>query len=83
MIMDSININTFRVGLTKFFDQIINNHQPMKIKDENGRSCVIISTEDWEKEQETLYILQNQDLMRQISESIKTHQNHQGYHPKP
>lgn len=28
---------------------------------------------DWEREQESLYVLQNKDLMQQISESISTH----------
>lgn len=79
--MDSINIDTFKVTLKECFNKVIDNHKPIKINDENGKSCIIISVEDWEKEQETLYILQNQDLMKQISESIKTHNNHQGYFP--
>ena len=30
-------------------------------------------TEDWEREQETLYVLQNNNLMQQIEQSTKTH----------
>ena len=37
--------------------------------------------EDWERDQETLYILQNSSLMKQISESARTHVERSGYTP--
>jgi antitoxin YefM len=42
---------------------------------------VILSTEDWEREQETLYILQNSNLMQQIADSLQTHTAKAGYTP--
>jgi antitoxin YefM len=42
---------------------------------------VVISAEDWEREQETLYVLQNSSLMKQIAESISTHVKREGYPP--
>ena len=33
---------------------------------------------DWD---ETLYVLQNENLMKQISQSMKTHNQSQGYQP--
>jgi hypothetical protein len=33
-----------------------------------------ISSEDWEQHQETLFVLQNDDLMKQISRSMETHE---------
>ena len=33
----------------------------------------MVSAEDWEREQETLYVLQNKSLMEQIERSLKTH----------
>jgi len=36
------------------------------------------TTETWD---ETLFILQNSDLMQQISQSMATHTKHQGYQP--
>ncbi len=42
---------------------------------------MVISAEDWEREQETLYILQNQSLMQQIAESQETHILNSGYEP--
>ena len=41
----------------------------------------MISAEDWEQSQETLYVLQNTDLMQQITKSFAAHINNQGYHP--
>ena len=40
-----------------------------------------MSAEDWEREQETLYVLQNSSLMRQLEESIKTYIERKGYTP--
>jgi antitoxin YefM len=37
--------------------------------------------DDWEQNQETLFVLQNDSLMKQISLSIATHENKQGYQP--
>ena len=45
----------------------------------NGGDFVAISAEDWERE--TLYVLQNANLMRQVEESLKTHEQHAGYRP--
>lgn len=41
----------------------------------------MISAADWEQEQETLYVLQNSNLMRQIANSMATHTQRQGYSP--
>lgn len=41
------------------------------------------SAEDWEQEQETLYVLQNKSLMEQIERSLETHQQGVGYRPSP
>lgn len=49
--------------------------------DHQGQDFVIVSAEDWEREQETLYALQNQDLMQQIARSMETHGTRQGHHP--
>jgi len=40
-----------------------------------------MSAEDWEREQETLYVLQNSSLMQQLAESVKTHAERKGYTP--
>jgi antitoxin YefM len=42
-----------------------------------------VSAEDWEREQETLYVLQNRSLMEQIERSLETHREGSGYVPTP
>ena len=54
---------------------------PLKVTHSGGVDFVVISAEDWEREQETLYVLQNNNLMKQIASSLKTHANHSGYLP--
>ena len=34
----------------------------------------VMSSKDWEHNQETLYVLQNKPLMQQIAASLQTHQ---------
>ena len=79
--MDSISVNQFREKLKHFVETVIQEHQPLKVTRRNGEDFVVISAEDWSREQETLYILQNQSLMQQIVESQATHQTNKGYQP--
>ncbi|MDJ0598684.1 MAG: prevent-host-death protein [Crocosphaera sp.] len=59
----------------------MNEHIPLKVKGNDGQDFVIISAEDWEQQQETLYVLQNSNLMKQIGDSITTHKQGKGYSP--
>jgi antitoxin YefM len=79
--MDSISVNQFREKLKQCVERVIQEHQPLKVTRRNGENFVVISAEDWEREQETLYVLQNKSLMQQISESQSTHQSNRGYKP--
>lgn len=80
--MDSISVNQFRDNLKAFVEQAVNNHTPLKVTRRSGEAFVVMSADDWEREQETLYVLQNNDLMRQIAESMATHKQGSGYIPK-
>ena len=71
--MDSISLNHFSESLTDWIDKITHQHSPIRVTDHQGQEFVVVSAEDWEREQETLYILQNQDLMKQIARSMETH----------
>lgn len=79
--MDSISVNRFRENLKHFVEQVISQHEPLKVTRRNGENFVVISAEDWETEQETLYVLQNSSLMQQIADSTKTHEQKSGYSP--
>ncbi len=79
--MESVSVNRFRENLKNFVEQSINEHEPIKVTRRNGEDFVVLSADDWEREQETLYVLQNNDLMRQIAASIASHANDEGYTP--
>jgi antitoxin YefM len=74
-IVDSISVNQFRDNLKSLVDKVVSEHEPLKVTRRGGDDFVVVSAEDWEREQETLYILQNSSLMRQIAESMATYRS--------
>ena len=79
--MDTVSVNKFRENLKRFVEQVTTQHLPIKVTRRAGEDFVVISAEDWEREQETLYVLQNTELMKQIATSTGTHSNRKGYKP--
>ncbi|MFK5948450.1 MAG: type II toxin-antitoxin system Phd/YefM family antitoxin [Methylococcales bacterium] len=79
--MNTITVNKFRGNLKNFVEQVITEHQPLKITRRGGEDFVVLSADDWEREQETLFILQNNDLLKQIQTSAISHKNNKGYKP--
>ena len=79
--MDTVSVNQFREKLKTFVEQVVTNHTPIKVTRRAGDAFVVMSAEDWEREQETLYVLQNTSLMKQIADSVATHTKSTGYTP--
>ena len=79
--VDTISVNKFRDNLKNFVEQVISKHMPIKVTRRNGKDFVVMSAEDWERDQETLFVLQNSSLMKQIVESARTHGERSGYKP--
>ncbi|MBS0496377.1 MAG: type II toxin-antitoxin system Phd/YefM family antitoxin [Proteobacteria bacterium] len=79
--MDNISVNKFRDNLKNIVEKVINEHQPVKITRRSGEDFVVISAEDWARDQETLFVLQNSHLMHQILASTQTHATQSGYTP--
>ncbi|VAW95997.1 RelB/StbD replicon stabilization protein (antitoxin to RelE/StbE) [hydrothermal vent metagenome] len=79
--MDSISVNKFRDNLKNFVEQVVTEHLPLKVTRRSGEDFVILSADDWEREQETLYVLQNSDLMKQIAASMTSNLKNAGYKP--
>jgi antitoxin YefM len=79
--MESTTVNKFRNSLKTFVEQVVSRHAPLRVTRRNGADFVVMSAEDWERDQETLYVLQNSSLMRQIAESSSTHSVHTGHTP--
>ena len=79
--MNSVSVNKFRDQLKCYVEQVITDHLPLKVTRRSGEDFIVISAEDWEREQETLYVLQNNNLMRQVAASMATHTKGEGYRP--
>lgn len=71
--MVEVSVNQFRANIKSYVDQAVSDHSPIHVKRRAGNDFVVISAEDWEREQETLFVLQNSSLSNQIAESLKTH----------
>ena len=79
--METTSVNKFRENLKSLVEQVINRHEPLKVTRRAGEDFIVVSADDWEREQESLYVLQNSDLMQQIADSLNTHTNDTGYRP--
>ena len=79
--MREISVNNFRANLKGSVEKVIRDHEPLCITRRNGENFVVVSEEDWQREQETLYILGNSSLMKQIVHSSRTHKKGKGYKP--
>jgi antitoxin YefM len=79
--VETVSVNQFRDNLKSYVEQVVDNHEPLKVTRRAGDAFVVISADDWEREQETLYVLQNAGLMAQISASTATHAQQKGYQP--
>jgi len=79
--MNSISVNKFRENLKSYVEQVVTQHMPLKVTRRSSEDFVVLSADDWEREQETLYVLQNNDLMKQIAASAATNANNKGYKP--
>ena len=79
--MDSISVNQFRDNLKAYVEQTVSEHEPIKVTRRAGDAFIIMSADDWEREQETLHVLQSNSLMKQIAESMNTHKTNKGHKP--
>lgn len=79
--MESISFNKFRDNLESSVDSVAARHEPLKVTQQNGIDFIIMSAKDWERERETLYILQDPYLMSQIRASQQTRGKQGGYIP--
>ncbi len=79
--METISVNQFRASIKDYVEQAASEHEPLKVTRRNGGDFIVMSAEDWERDQETLYVLQNSSLMKQIAESSRSHAERSGYTP--
>lgn len=79
--MESVSVSRFRDNLKTFVEQVVGGHEPLRVTRRGGEAFIVMSEQDWASEQETLYVLQNNDLMQQIARSLQTYAKNTGYQP--
>jgi antitoxin YefM len=77
----TLSVHQFRAHLKTYVDHAIDHHEPVMVQRKNGDPFVVMSLEDYAREQETLYVLSNASLMEQIAESTATHRQGTGHRP--
>ena len=81
--MREMSVHKFRSNLKSSVEKVVEDHAPLRVTRRSGGDFVVLAAADWEREQETLYVLQNRSLMKQIRRSTETHQEGRGYVPSP
>ena len=76
--MKTVSVYVFRDNLKTLVEDAISRHEPLRVSRRSGQDFVVMSAQDWEREQETLHVLQNSCLLQQIADSIKTHAKRAG-----
>lgn len=76
-----LSVNEFRANIKSYVDTVISTHEPLTVARRNGGDFVVMSREDYERDKETIYVLQNSSLMSQIAASAQTFESCTGYKP--
>ena len=68
--MTTLTASRARVGLYKLLDKTAESHEPIQITGKR-HNAVLISEEDWESIQETLYLLSVPGMRESIQKGLK------------
>lgn len=69
--MDIINYTTARQNLAQTMDKVIDDHAPITVTRGNDKAVVIISLEDWDALQETIYLMRSPANAQRLLDGIK------------
>jgi antitoxin YefM len=70
-IMKSISYTSLRKNLSSVLDTVEKDHIPYHIRRKNHKNMILLTEEDYESTQETLYLLSNPINANRIKESIE------------
>jgi antitoxin YefM len=70
--MNSISVDTFEKNLKDCVKKVIDNHNPLKVNNDNGEDFIIISAEDWSAIEETMYLNSIPGYIDSINEAINS-----------
>ena len=68
--MDTINYSTFRSNLASVLDKVNDDHLPVLVTRQNGKPAVILSLEDYNSYEETVYLMASPANARRLNQAI-------------
>ena len=68
--MDTINYSTFRSNLASVLDKVNDDHVPVLVTRQNGKPAVILSLEDYNSYEETVYLMTSPVNARRLNQAI-------------
>ena len=68
--MQSINYTTFRKNLAKTLDRVNDDHYPILITRQNGRTAVLLSLDDYRSYEETAYLMKSPRNAERLNTAI-------------
>ncbi len=74
--MQTANISDYQSHLSNYHQQIMDNHDPLRIADRHG-DVIVMAADDYDNLMETLYILKDEITMKSLLETRKSLE--QGY----
>ncbi|MEL7340601.1 MAG: type II toxin-antitoxin system prevent-host-death family antitoxin [Bacteroidota bacterium] len=69
--MDIINYTEARNKLSWAMDQVCENHVPLAITRRNGKAVVMLSLDDYNAWEETMYLMRSENNKQRLLQAIK------------
>ena len=76
--MEITTYSNFRQHLKSFMDKIFETHAPLFVTRANGEDVVVMSKEDYESIQETLYLLSSAKNAERLAKGMKEYEAGKG-----
>jgi antitoxin YefM len=80
--MKEITFNKFITNIKYFVDEAARNKENIRVIRRSGKDFIVTDLAEWERLQETMFVLQNHILLKQIMESSETNNSNTGYIPQ-
>jgi antitoxin YefM len=68
--MTTLPLAEVRANLSKLVDEAVRTHERIEVTRQGRRAAVILSADDYDSIMETLAILSDQDLMREVRAAV-------------
>lgn len=75
--MEIINYTDARKNFTATMDKVCENHMPVAITRRNGKAVVMLSLDDYNSWEETMYLLRSEKNRKRLLEAVKDIENGQ------